>query len=337
MELQSVFDISEWERIQDEISKLTGTAIITVDYKGIPVTKHSGRTDFCSVIRDSENTRKRCYKCDAFAGLEAVRNNKPYIYLCHCGIVDVAVPIVVNDRYLGAVMFGQVRIPNNDTNKVERLINEFSSFEDEYPNAKEDLYSKYLKLPVLKYETIVQIANTIEVIIGYIIRQRTRLQNEKKLFEYAVQSKLSFNGKYEDDVSVIALNDNTYSDRTNVPLQNTDTIPGFIPETSIVYPALIYIHNDESEFPSMKDMANLCHISQSYFSRKFLQVTGFNYNTYLMNHKIALVKKYLIEGTTPISQISNVLGFQDPSYLSKVFKKIVGITPAEFRQRFTVK
>ena len=67
-------------------------------------------------------------KCDSLAGLEAVRLNQPFIYLCHCGIVDVAVPITVGDQYLGAVMFGQVRISNGSDAGVERLVNEISSF-----------------------------------------------------------------------------------------------------------------------------------------------------------------------------------------------------------------
>ena len=58
------------------------------------------------MIRENPGSRKRCYRCDALAVLEAVRLEKPYIYLCHCGIVDVAVPVMVGDKYLGAVMFG---------------------------------------------------------------------------------------------------------------------------------------------------------------------------------------------------------------------------------------
>ena len=132
LDLKTILDIPMFEHLQDALAKATGTAIITIDYKGTPVTKHSCRTEFCSVIRENPVSRKRCYKCDALAGLEAVRLNRPYIYLCHCGIVDVAVPVMVGDKYLGAVMFGQVRIPNGDTDaKVERLVSEISSFHAE--------------------------------------------------------------------------------------------------------------------------------------------------------------------------------------------------------------
>ncbi|MDO7203718.1 PocR ligand-binding domain-containing protein [Paraclostridium bifermentans] len=32
--------------------------------------------------------------------------NKPYIYLCHYNIVDVAIPIIVDEKYIGAIMTG---------------------------------------------------------------------------------------------------------------------------------------------------------------------------------------------------------------------------------------
>ena len=77
LDLKSILDIPLWEKIQDEFAKLTGTAIITIDYKGNPITRHSCRTDFCSVIREDPVFRKRCCRCDALAGLEAVRTGKP--------------------------------------------------------------------------------------------------------------------------------------------------------------------------------------------------------------------------------------------------------------------
>lgn len=100
--------------MQDRLAELTGTAIVCIDIKGKPVTKHSGRTAFCSIVRENPVSRKRCFRCDALAGVEAVRRGRPYIYLCHCGIVDVAVPVMVGDIYLGAVMFGQVRLRHKD-------------------------------------------------------------------------------------------------------------------------------------------------------------------------------------------------------------------------------
>ena len=189
LDLKSILDIPLWEKIQDELARLTGTAIITIDYKGNPITKHSCRTDFCSVIREDPVFRKRCCRCDALAGLEAVRMGKPYIYLCHCGVVDAAVPVTVGNRYLGAVMFGQVRIPDGDTDaKVERLVSEVSSFQTGSESDRQDLIEMYDRLPEMEYKRIVAIADTLNAIVNYIVDRAVNSENEAMTYKFLLQN-----------------------------------------------------------------------------------------------------------------------------------------------------
>lgn len=188
-DLRALLDIENWESIQDKLAEMTGTAIITVDYKGIPITKHSCRTDFCSVIRENPVSRKRCYRCDALASLEAVRAGRPYIYLCHCGIVDVAVPVMVGDRHLGAVMFGQVRLMDNDSeNKVERLVNEISSFENEGDAVRKDLMDMYEHLPQMEYKRIEQVADLINAMVCYIVNRVSKANNKILAYDWMSRS-----------------------------------------------------------------------------------------------------------------------------------------------------
>lgn len=51
--IENVLDIPLWEKMQDRLAELTGTAIVCIDIKGKPVTKHSGRTAFCSIVREN--------------------------------------------------------------------------------------------------------------------------------------------------------------------------------------------------------------------------------------------------------------------------------------------
>lgn len=183
-DIKSILDIPRWEAVQDQLAKATGTAIITIDYKGTPITKHSMRTDFCSIIRENPISCKRCQKCDSLAGLEAVRLNQPFIYLCHCGIVDVAVPITVGDQYLGAVMFGQVRISNGSDAGVERLVNEISAVhtDDAVSALQPDLCELYQRLPEMEYERIRGIADMINAIVQYIVA--CAVDNRARMMSY---------------------------------------------------------------------------------------------------------------------------------------------------------
>lgn len=316
-DLKSFLDIAQWEKVQDELAKLTGTAIITIDFKGNPITKHSSRTDFCSVIRENPVSRKRCYRCDALAGLEAVRLGRPYIYLCHCGIVDVAVPVQVGDRYLGAVMFGEVRLPNGDADaKVERLVSEISSFQAESDTARQDLYEMYERLPELEYKRIVEIADTISAIINYIVDRAVNSDNAALAYEYLLRS--------GDTQEIQELH---------------EPAPALLPDddaelskSSPVYPAVTYVETHRREMVTMNDMATLCHLSPSYFSRLFRRELNENFINYVNRRKVQWAKERLRSGNDSVTQIASDLGYMDSSYFINVFKKFEGITPLVYRQ-----
>ena len=329
-DIKTLLDIPEWEKIQDELAALTGTAIITIDYKGTPVSKHSARTAFCTVIRENPVSAKRCYKCDALAGLEAVRMNKPFIYLCHCGIVDVAVPVMVGDRYIGAVMFGQVRIPNDKTHeKVQRLISEISSFNE--TDGSEDLMEMYKALPELTYEKIEQIADLLDSIVKYIVKRAMKERAGRMALEYRSRNTLPpvFDGDSEE--ADLRLGD--LSARSEPPYQDTcHAVLGNMQIASPVYPALCYIEQHYGDAVGMKEMADLCNLSPAYFSRLFKKEMGENFTDYVNRRKIGLAKETLRGGKESVSEIAARLGFQDASYFVKVFRRYEGITPTAYRK-----
>lgn len=324
LDLKSILDIPLWEKIQDEFASLTSTAIITIDYKGNPITKHSGRTDFCSVIREDPVFHKRCCRCDALAGLEAVRIGKPYVYLCHCGIVDVAVPVTVGDRYLGAVMFGQVRIPDNDTDaKVERLVSEVSSFQAGSGSTRQDLLEMYERLPEMEYKRIVAIADTLSAVVNYIIDRAVHSENETMTYKFLLQNSNIQNAAAFSEIQELKAPELEWGD---LPAERE------LPKSSPIYPAVAYVHNHRQEMVTMNDMARLCHLSPSYFSRLFRREMGENFINYVNRIKVQWAKERLRSSNDSVVQIAQELGYMDSSYFISVFKKFEGTTPLAYRQ-----
>ena len=329
LDLKTILDIPMFEHLQDALAKATGTAIITVDYKGTPVTKHSCRTEFCSVIRENPVSRKRCYKCDALAGLEAVRLNRPYIYLCHCGIVDVAVPVMLGEKYLGAVMFGQVRIPNDDTDaKVERLVSEISSFQAEEESTRRDLLEKYEKIPEMEYKRIVEIAELIDAAVQYIVHRALETRNQFLTYEWMLRTASA--GMGESRLPALPPDIGKMVDSGEEEDSREDSI---VPKSSPVYPAIAYVEEHRSEMVTMRDMANLCHLSPSYFSKIFPREAGEHFTDYVNRRKVEWAKQRLRQSAESISAIAFSLGYVDTSYFIKVFKKFEGITPLVYRQQ----
>ena len=324
LDLKSILDIPLWEEIQDELARLTGTAIITIDYKGNPITKHSCRTDFCSVIREDPVLRKRCCRCDALAGLEAVRMGKPYIYLCHCGVVDAAVPVTVGNRYLGAVMFGQVRIPDGDTDaKVERLVSEVSSFQTGSESDRQDLIEMYDRLPEMEYKRIVAIADTLNAIVNYIVDRAVNSENEAMTYKFLLQNSNIQNAAAFSEIQGLKAPELEWGD---FPVERE------LPKSSPIYPAVAYVHNHRQEMVTMNDMARLCHLSPSYFSRLFRREMGENFINYVNRIKVQWAKERLRSSNDSVVQIAQELVYMDSSYFISVFKKFEGTTPLAYRQ-----
>jgi sensor histidine kinase YesM len=109
LKITDIIDVEVLQRIQDSFSDATGLAAVTVDYKGNPITEYSNFSEYCTCVRKDSNNRDCCFQSDAHGGIESARSGKPSIYICHGGLVDLAVPIMVKGNYLGAIMAGQVR------------------------------------------------------------------------------------------------------------------------------------------------------------------------------------------------------------------------------------
>lgn len=103
-----LFGKEKLEAIQERISKVTGLAFVTVDFKGQPVTESTFFTEFCDCVRKNKLTEQGCWSSDAYGAVQATITKKPSIYFCPCGLLEVAIPLIVRGHYLGGFIGGQV-------------------------------------------------------------------------------------------------------------------------------------------------------------------------------------------------------------------------------------
>ena len=108
-----------------------------------------------------------------------------------------------------------------------------------------------------------------------------------------------------------------------------------VSKESPVYSAVKYFDNRLDEQISMKRMAQLCQLSESYFSKVFLRETGMNYVDWANDRKMKWAKHYIETSEASIRDIAASLGFSDTSYFIKVFKKYCGVTPLTYRRTVT--
>ena len=85
---------------------------------------------------------------------------------------------------------------------------------------------------------------------------------------------------------------------------------------------------------SLSEVSKAVNLSLYYFSHQFKNELGTTFIDYLTKVRIEAAVELLKDLRLSIAQVSFAVGYQDPNYFSKVFKKYVNISPAEFREQF---
>ena len=96
------------EETQGKLAEATGISFFIIDYKGEPVTKGEQEEDFCEKRKEEDIRCSECQITRAFAAAKSAIKNCPYIFTCPNGLVHMAIPIVVNNQYIGAIIGGPI-------------------------------------------------------------------------------------------------------------------------------------------------------------------------------------------------------------------------------------
>lgn len=94
-----------------------------------------------------------------------------------------------------------------------------------------------------------------------------------------------------------------------------------------------YIQEHQGEEIALADVAKAVNTSSFYFCKMFRKVTGINFTDYLSRLRIERAKNLLLNPNLRISEIAYDVGFQSLTHFNRVFKKIVGQSPTDYRSQ----
>lgn len=104
-----------------------------------------------------------------------------------------------------------------------------------------------------------------------------------------------------------------------------------IPTNTSVQAGIDYIYKHYPENVTIQQVADVINYSPTYFSRLFKKETGHSFVVYLTFVRIQKSVRFLRYSNHTIEQIAFELGFNTPCYFSTIFKKVVGLSPSEYR------
>ena len=100
-------------------------------------------------------------------------------------------------------------------------------------------------------------------------------------------------------------------------------------------PAIIrakqFIHDHQGEEISLADVAHAINSSTFYFCKLFKKTTGLNFTDYLSRIRIEKAKSLLLNPNVRISEAAYEAGFQSLTHFNRVFKKVTGSSPTQYR------
>ena len=96
-----------------------------------------------------------------------------------------------------------------------------------------------------------------------------------------------------------------------------------------------YIDMHYKEDISLQSVAEKMNYSDAYFCKLFKQCFDQNFTSYLTGFRVNEAKKLLRDRSISVKDVSMQVGYYDSNYFAKVFKRITGMIPSEYRDSET--
>ena len=96
---------------------------------------------------------------------------------------------------------------------------------------------------------------------------------------------------------------------------------------------LEYVHSHISDSINIEQLADVACITKPYFIRLFKHEFGFPPVQYINRKKVERAQLLLFTTDKAVKEVAFILGFSDQNYFIRLFRKLTGITPQEYRRK----
>lgn len=150
--------------------------------------------------------------------------------------------------------------------------------------------------------------------------------NEKELRESYFSTRILSSRQHESVVKLLSIFAEHLSMVSNrIVLQEQNAEPPAITR------AKQFIAEHQTEELSLDQVAKSVHTSKFYFCKMFRKTTGINFTDYLSRVRTERAKNLLLNPNLRVSEIAYEVGFQSLTHFNRVFKRILGQSPTDYR------
>lgn len=407
------FNLSELDMAVKTYNYTTRLSIQLIDTYGNCVLSEGNSFKFCKLFKHRTCNNNPCNQAHLYASKQSMLLGEPYIFFCPAGLTHIAMALVADNTFEGALIVGPFLMNEPDTLLIDDLCFKYSLSSDIKPELTSYLNALNIISP---YDTryfanlLSCVATSVMLKHAYTLEEKhTRLVQQSKISEniqyqkelkdletyypYEKEKELLSavkNGELEaarailndilgyiffshgGDLEIIkarilelcsllsraamegggskdellGLNFQFLQELANI--KNLDELffltqkilhqfsenvlsTMICKSSGIIRKAIAYINDNYANNVSLEEVANYIHLNPSYFSTLFKKETGTAFSTYLNKVRIEHSKLMLTNTNQSILDIAIAVGFENQSYYCKVFKKIVGTSPKQYK------
>ncbi len=250
---------------------------------------------FCSFAKQTEQGHRDCQRNKLAVNRSIIQRRAGLEGFCHLGLLDLVEPLIYQGRILGIFFYGSVVVKGKEKLARERIRRYCSRW-----NLDPKPYFKELeKMPVIDPQSISQHQQALRTVV-------------------TLAHHLCESGSVRADM---------YKTRKlKLPYLDPEEVPFIIKET------MRYATSHLHESFIVKDLASHLRCHPDFLSRKFKQYTGLDLSSYLLQIRIGRAKQLLDNPKIGIEDAAEQSGFSDRGHFSKVFRRLTGQTPGQYKK-----
>lgn len=250
---------------------------------------------FCNRIKKNETNFGLCVRSKNVLCKAFKRIRTPFYGKCYMGIYELYYPVWFNEQLIALICIGQF------SDGIENSIEIVRREAERYGLDPVACVEEYIRITKEINFSVSELNKDVWVVCNYM-----SMFYRNRILQRSIKSKLS---------SAVRSTTDYYQNKV------------------IISSAIDFIKTNYSSKISLDLISKHCYCNGAYLSHLFKKEVGITITDYINKCKVEHAKHLLDITDLTITQISNEVGFNDPSYFSKVFKRTQGVYPTHYRKR----
>jgi len=335
-EILDVEAIRKFRRLFYEYTGMVSAFYFTNSKRGaVDCVPRDARCEFCRVVQRSPKALEQCMLSDQRAA-EAIQNGmKPIVYTCYAGLTGIAAPVFFEGECQGAILAGDVLTHEPTASSFSKTRKALKGFDVDL----EKLEEAYYRIPVVSHRSIRLAVEMLSLIVNYVVDSEQIIGLQQRLYEK--QEEISRTVIDRDDSQKgmqDTLNEIERLRKQLAVATNSDSMVVLSDDADarrkrIADEMLSFVDQYYGAGISLNDVAEHVGLSPNYVSTLFRQQCGITLMDYLVVKRINQARELLQELGLNVSEVRTRVGYKNMSHFNRMFKKLVGVTPGEYRNR----